>query len=444
MAKTFNPFEHHHHHDHDHDHGDHHAEALDPAQESLGDALRVSFAVLKVVMLILLVWYLFSGVFKVEQQEVKVKLRFGNIVGDTPAEQVRTAGRLYFGWPYPIEQVIRIDTTPRFLNVDQAFYFEIPPGSTPDQIAAADRPLNPERDGYVVTADASIVHLKLIVQYNVGRESGESVSPERVIQWLHNVGNAEKERELMRLAVERGTIGYAATHAADSMIDGWSEAERNELRDLIQKSLDEARSGLVTMQVTVSEPMVPPSVRMAFNEVVNAESEKRQAIEGARSERARILGGVAGAAHEALWGMIEGYQKAREQGRAEESETRWRELSVVLTTLTLPDGTSIGGEVASRISAARTYRTQIIQSWQAEITRFNELVSSYEKFPNVTIAQLEEEYRRDVLSGDVRLFLVTPGKPVLQLGPDPRQAQEQQVRDARPVGAAGSATGENP
>ena len=63
-----------------------HGERLDAAQQSLADALRTSFSLLKWVMLVLLVIYLFSGWFSVDAQHRAVRLRFGQIVNqDAPA-----------------------------------------------------------------------------------------------------------------------------------------------------------------------------------------------------------------------------------------------------------------------------------------------------------------------------------------------------------------------
>ena len=51
--------------------------ALDPAQQSLAEALRVSFGILKLAMLGLLIAYAFSGTFSVGSNEVALRLRFG-------------------------------------------------------------------------------------------------------------------------------------------------------------------------------------------------------------------------------------------------------------------------------------------------------------------------------------------------------------------------------
>src|SRR5436190_20274143 len=73
---------------HDDEHGHVHdvplavvEEPLDPANQSLADALRASFRVLKAVMLLLIVIFLFSGMFMVDQNEVVVLSRLGKPTG---------------------------------------------------------------------------------------------------------------------------------------------------------------------------------------------------------------------------------------------------------------------------------------------------------------------------------------------------------------------------
>jgi len=77
--------------DHGHSHiSDHHnsgdssaviEEPLDPASQSLADALRSSFRVLKFFMFLIVIVYCFSGFGIVDQKEVVVLTWFGKQVG---------------------------------------------------------------------------------------------------------------------------------------------------------------------------------------------------------------------------------------------------------------------------------------------------------------------------------------------------------------------------
>jgi hypothetical protein len=97
--------------------------ALDPAQQSLAEALRVSFGILKLAMLALLVAYAFSGTFSVGSNEVALRLRFGDYVG-APGERVLERGT-YLAAPFPFEQVVKVDTRPMRLPLDQEFWYQL-------------------------------------------------------------------------------------------------------------------------------------------------------------------------------------------------------------------------------------------------------------------------------------------------------------------------------
>ena len=97
---------------------------LDAAHQSLADALRVSFWVLKFAMLLLVVVYLFSGVFNVREQEIAIRLRFGQIVG-APGQQVLEPGGPYFSWPFPFEQIVIIPASPQQIELNREFWYSL-------------------------------------------------------------------------------------------------------------------------------------------------------------------------------------------------------------------------------------------------------------------------------------------------------------------------------
>ncbi|MFM8414773.1 MAG: SPFH domain-containing protein, partial [Planctomycetota bacterium] len=102
------------------------AQALDPADRALAEALRLSFGILKLVMLALAVGYALSGLFSVGSNEVALRLRFGRYVGP-PEERVLERGT-YLAAPFPIEQVITIDTRPQSLTLDREFWYRADAG----------------------------------------------------------------------------------------------------------------------------------------------------------------------------------------------------------------------------------------------------------------------------------------------------------------------------
>ena len=88
-------------------------EPLDPANQSLSDALRLSFRCLKLVMFFLIIGFMLSGLVCVETGEVVLVTRMGRMDGEP-----RKPG-LSWAWPYPIGEKTRISTTLRNLSVDK-------------------------------------------------------------------------------------------------------------------------------------------------------------------------------------------------------------------------------------------------------------------------------------------------------------------------------------
>src|SRR5271154_5711363 len=108
--------EHEHHHGHHHDRGHEHDHDHDPAPETqdagsqaLSEALRSSFAVVKIVMLLMVVAFFGSGFFTVGPSEKAVILRFGKPVGE--GENRLLGAGLHWSFPYPIDEVVKIPIT---------------------------------------------------------------------------------------------------------------------------------------------------------------------------------------------------------------------------------------------------------------------------------------------------------------------------------------------
>ena len=77
---------------------------LDAANQSLADALRASFGVLKGIMVVLVVLYLISNVRSIDAHEEALTLRLGRLhdVVDRPG--------LVWAFPFPIDEIIPLPT----------------------------------------------------------------------------------------------------------------------------------------------------------------------------------------------------------------------------------------------------------------------------------------------------------------------------------------------
>lgn len=450
----------------DHDAGDEdHPVDFDPAQQSLADALRVSFALLTVIMVVLVVMYIFSGVFTVREQQQAVVLRFGEIAGE-PGNQVLDAGGPYFTWPYPISSVEFIDISQRQISLDQSFMYQVEQQDatrTADELAERSGPLNPELDGSLITGDENIVHARFQIAYrvtdpvallsHVGLAAyGEPMGNEQLVS--NEADRMVRIERLLRVVADQVIVEMAAKIKADDVISKQVDAARAEARQRMQQILDELGAGVTVTDFIMTESEMPLSVRQAYRAVINAQSERSQRIDQARKQQTEILGEVAGAAAQPLPGgkpgplvaMIQQYQQAVELGEDEQA-TRLRDAiddafdqrAITQNNISYP----IGGQAAQSINEANTYRTLVVERVKGDSERFTSLLERFRDNPQLLLQRRWQEARGQILSGDVETMYVRPGSHVrLDLTGDPevarareekrmQQAQEERQRNSQ-------------
>lgn len=459
MAKQTirNPFlhSHDHHHDHDGHHHDHdHAggsgrdialtvtDELDPAQRSLADALRVSFVVLQIVMVILLLLYLGSNVFNVNSQQVAVRLRFGKIVGETKEQQVIPPGGPHFALPYPIEQVVFVPTSQQQLSINDAFWFEITAaqaGQTTDEMTGKMGPLNPEKDGSLITGDANIVHARWSMSYHIDDPIAFIT---HVAQPTGEAGAVlEAASAVVRAAAEQAVVAAIAETTADDVLRG-RESVALTVQAKANRVLREMETGIVIDSLSLDRPTMPMSVRPDFDAVINAENTKARLIDEAEKERARILGEAAGEAalptmEEStgpLLQVIGAYEAAVTRGDDEAVRQLEEQLDRAFASLELAVGdrvVPIGGEAARIMKDAIGFRTRIESEVRAEAALFQSEFEQYLRYPQVVKANKWYQAVSQMLTGDVETIFLPPGQPYVELNRDPdvrRQREEEALR----------------
>lgn len=394
--------------------------ALDPAQQSLAEALRVSFTILKLAMLALLIAYALSGTFSVGSNEVALRLRFGDYVGD-PGNRVLERGT-YLAAPFPIEQIVKVDTRPMTLVLDKEFWFETTAqesGLTRGQLQARKAmPLHPLRDGSLITGDSNIAHAKWTLTWRVGDP----------VAFLTNVGSKQVAADIVRLVAQQGIVQAIAQLAADDLLRGI--VNRELAVGLMQERLDDMRTGLVIDQLVLDKVSAPMRVAGSFDAVTSAESDRASRIVTAQQERSRILGETAGEASGRLMELVMAYEQAVERGDAAAAERSEAAIDAALSDLRVGD-TAIGGEVARVINTAKTYRTQIVERVASEAQAFEQLLPQYERNPRLVLSKLWEDARETILTGDVETFYTVPGQLELQLNRDPELQKERQKEQMR-------------
>jgi modulator of FtsH protease HflK len=393
-------------------------DAFDPAQQSLAEALKVSFGILKVAMFALLVAYALSGTFSVGSNEVALRLRFGDYVG-APGQRVLERGT-YLAAPFPIEQVIKVDTRPTTIDLNREFWYEITGGGeSKDSFRSGQaRPLNPIKDGSLLTGDFNIAHARWSLTYRVA-------DPE---DYITNVGRPDLGEQIVRCAVQQGIVQAIAQLPAEDFLKG--VVNRELAIGIAQRRLDEMKTGLKLDQLNLDQVTAPMAVVKSFDNVTTAEADRSQRIVASQQDRTRILAESAGEAAEKLLAVVTRYEQAVEAGTAAETSAAETELDKAFMDLAI-DGAMVGGEAAKIINAANTYRTQVVERVKSEREMFERLLPQYQQNPRIILSRLWEDAREKILTGDVETFYTVPGQLQLQLNRDPeiqKMRQREQLK----------------
>ncbi len=432
--KIKNPFIHSHDDDCDHDHHHEHEpfEPADPAQKSLADAMRVSFMLLKIIMVAMLVFYASTGIFRVESKEQVVRLQLGEIVGEDDGLVYEQGW--YIGWPYPIEEKIVVPIDPQNVVIQNTFWYEAGAVTTGLQRG---QPLNPEKDGSLLTGDANIVHGRFTVYYTI----------DNVIDFVKNVGLVKPgdlryqyapeiypmifADELVTSVAEQGIVYAAARVRADDFIKG--KLKRAVAVDRMQAALDGLGAGIKIDRLAVDKHVAPLAVQPSYSSVTNAESERSQKINAARQQRTSLLTTAAGEAHDQLFALVREYELARSASTpeaAEMAEALSLEIDTAFDQLRMPaerGGDAIGGEASKLISEANTYRTETVERVKSEAASFRTLLSKYREAPELFASREWQQAREVIFTGDVETLYNNGGQIYLELNADPEISRQRET-----------------
>jgi membrane protease subunit HflK len=202
------------------------------------------------------VLYAFSGITVVKSDEVAVILRWGRLVGETPALQEHGPG-LLFALPRPIDQVVRVQSK-HIWEVEITTLAGIGDSQT----------LDPVTEGYALTGDHNIVQLDMVARYRV-REAAE---------WAFYGPNAE---DVLRVEVTAGMMRSLGEMGVDRVLsDGRKDLIATASRRA-QSGLDAAHSGLELSSLELTRLAPPQNLAEDFNEVqsafIAAETQKKDA-----------------------------------------------------------------------------------------------------------------------------------------------------------------------
>ncbi|MEN0020026.1 MAG: SPFH domain-containing protein [Planctomycetota bacterium] len=405
---------------------------LDQANQSLAEALRVTFRLVQLAMVIIVGLYVFSGLSSVEASERAIKVIFGK------AEQTVLDPGPQLSPPYPIGELVKVDVGLKNTRINRAFWPFVPEGqeesTAPEQLANKQQ-LDPETDGSLLTADGNIVHSQWAVEYSTNDP----------LQYATNVYTPDVEM-MVRSAVQRAIIRAVSLETVESLLtQARSEAGSVTFvaKRLAQETLDKAESGIRIQELSLSRLIPPRATLGSFDSVQNARTKRAQDLETARSEAATLLTNAAGAAADELIEQIDLYELALEAENATEAEAAFAAIQVLLGETggdtvvdTASTGSALGGEASAMLSEARQARTTAASTALNDLESFRAKLQQYRSQPSVAItrewASAFADFRKNEL---VEMFQLPVGASQvrLQLARDPEiaKAAERKINEDR-------------
>jgi membrane protease subunit HflK len=260
--------------EHEHHHGHEAPEAVDAGSQALAEALGSSFAIVKVVMLLMVVAFFGSGFFQVGPSEKAVILRFGKPVGEGKGALLGPG--LHWSFPYPIDEVVKIPITEQqTVQSTTGWYFTTPEQELSGEELPAGASLNPAIDGYAITADRNIVHTQVTLHYHIDDPKA----------YIFNFASASNS---IQNALNNALLFTAAKFNVDDILTrdvaGFQDAVLARVSDLTEQ----AHLGIVIDNCQVKS-IAPRQLQDVFARVTEARQNQSKQINDANAYRDKTL-----------------------------------------------------------------------------------------------------------------------------------------------------------
>jgi membrane protease subunit HflK len=310
----------HEHHDHGHSPA---PETRDASSQALAEALRSSFAIIKIVMLLMVVAFFSSGFFTVGPSEKAVILRFGKPVGT--GQKALLGSGWHWSFPYPIDEVVKIPITEiQKVASTTGWYFTTPEQELSGEELPPGPSLNPAIDGYAITADRNIIHTRATLYYHI----------EDPIRYVFNFESASNT---IQNALDNALLYTAAHFKVDDALYTDVAGFQDAVEQRVSELTDQERLGIVIDNCEIQN--IPPrQLADIFAQVTDARENRNKALNDARSKANGII-------------------------------------------------LQAGAQAATIINEAESDRTRYVASLDADAKRFSDLLPQFESNPSLFVQQ---------------------------------------------------------
>ncbi len=273
-----------------------------------GGGSKGGFGLIWIGLAVLLVVWLFNAIYIVDEQEQAVVLRFGKYY-----ETVGPGLNIYFP---PIDRKFQENVT---------------------------RERSYSKQGQMLTEDENIIEVPLTVQYKINNLQA----------FVLNVDQPEVSLQHATDSAVRHVVGSTVM---DQVLTEGREAMAADVRERLQRFLDNYRTGILVTQVNLQSAAAPREVQEAFDDVI----------------------------------------------RAREDEQREKNQAESYANGVIPEAR---GQAQRMLEEAAGYRDAVISRAQGEADRFTKLVTEYRRAPEVTRERLYLETMQELMSNTSKVLV---------------------------------------
>ncbi len=325
--------------------------------------LEAGLRMFRWVVVILLVLFLFSGITKIEPDSVGLLLRFGELQGGSPGEQVRQPG-LLLALPFPIDEVKTVAGREKEEEVviDEVWK-ELTDTATTDTI-------DPVLEGYCLTGDHNILQAKLAVKYKV-------TDPIAFELWIDKKDREALLRDVVLAALGQTVAGWTMDDALRLQRSD-PDAEATTEEQLAQAVWQHAQQRLDAL--AARGPSRGCGMTISALEFQQTHPPRHVIAEFARVQSAKIA-----------------KQTVRQQALAFANR-------------------EIPGAKANKNSMeqeAKAYKDTLVARANADVSEFEQLYEQYQKNPGLVWQRIYQETIEQVLGNVKKHLFVSPGTRVI-------------------------------
>ncbi|HPY89798.1 MAG TPA: SPFH domain-containing protein [Lentisphaeria bacterium] len=347
--------------------------------QALMRMLRILFQGLRVLIIIIFVYLLFSGMFRVDDQNEAMLFRFGALQtrvidperGESP---ILTSGKWYWAWPYPVDWVKEIPAQKSVtVSTGEVFLPRINPSlMDPKELPPAENFLRPGSDGYLISGDTNILHTRWEVNFRIVNSAKYYLNfydDEEAQSSADSHSRHQKHRQrgteaIIRNLLTNAALAEMATWRVEDLLatsrtlpNGKVENIKDKVQERLLDFLEEVDLGVQVQSVNLIDLQPPLATMEAFRKV----------------------------------------NEASETGRAEVLKAKSYAESVVLAAQ---------GNAYRIVDEAKSYRTRVVESVKADSAYFEAVLAEYRKNPETMLTALYTDALRLALAQAPNKYIV--------------------------------------